>query len=342
MLSDLEKRIAGILPYGEDPAAHDHSIRPNWMDLSVNFNAVPCNTDAAIICTSWFGHRCFLRATLTSLRMTGKFLICSYDPPVLPWSNENIYKKFMPTFDIFLLAHAWVHKHITFDSPKRNGWFWDVRYAQGIVNSFPNIKYVFTVNGDCPWEKPEGVNELIGLLGDADLMSVSSDYNTIHTAAILFKKESFNKIIDYMFEYHKVPIPGSYSPEGLLIEAVKHLGLVEKVVPDQPMEPDGKSVDHYSRYKQKHTWNDIVGYRNIGAEFLTAVIERLEPPEKKFIDDIFFDDSFAQYHIHLLKYYETGDRRYLHMCWDYNEDSWYDRTYYPIERYGKEPIIEEE
>jgi hypothetical protein len=42
------------------------------------------------------------------------------------------------------------------------------------------------------------------------------------------------------------------------------------------------------------------------------------------------------------KYYETGDRRYLYMAWDQNEDSWYDRVYYPIEHYGEEPIIKEE
>jgi hypothetical protein len=28
------------------------------------------------------------------------------------------------------------------------------------------------------------------------------------------------------------------------------------------------------------------------------------------------------------------------MAWDHNEDSYYDRVYYPIEYYGKEPICE--
>jgi len=285
MISDIEKKqVTGILPFKNTPSANDYSIRPNWMDLEINFNSAPCRTDTAIICTSWWGHRPFLKATLTSLRLTGKFLICAYDPPVYAWNSEVEYKKRIPPIDIFLLPHAWVHKHLTFDSAKRNGWFWDVRYAQGIVKSFPNIKYVFTVNGDCPWEKPQAIDELISLMGSADLMAVTSDSKTIHTCAVLFEVESFNRIIDYMYDYHKVSIPGSYSPELLLLEAVKQLGLIEKVVPKQPMEPGGDSVDHYSRYKQPNTWNDIVGYRNIGAEFLTAVIERLDPPEKKFFD----------------------------------------------------------
>jgi len=294
--------------------------------------------DTAIICTSWFGHRCFLKSTLTSLRMTGKFVICSYDPPILPWGDQKEFSERMPSYDIFLLPHCWVHKHITFDSPKRVGWFWDVRYAQGIVKSFPNIKYVLTVNGDCPWEKPEGINDLIAFMGDSDLMAVTSQDNKIHTCAVLFKVESFNQVVDYMYKYHKVSIPGSYSPEDIFTEAVRQLELKEKVVPKQPMEPGGGSVDHYSRYKQPNTWNDIVGYRNIGAEFITAVIERLDPPERKFIDFRFFDDVFCQYHNHLLKFYETGDRRYLYQCYDFNSDSWYDRLHYPLERYGKEPI----
>jgi len=246
----------------------------------------------------------------------------------------------MPDLDMFLAAHMWVHKHVTYEEPKRNGWFWDVMYAQGVIKNFDNFEYVFTVNGDCLWEKPEGVDELIELMGDADLMSVSSDYNTIHTCAVLFKRKAFMRIIDYMAKYHKVSIIGSYSPEKLLFEAVEILDLKEKKVPKQPEEPGQPgNVDHYSRYKQPHTWNDIVGYRNIGAEWLTALIERFEPPEKEFIDFKYFHTLHADSSTNALKFYETGDKRYLYMAWDQNEDSFYDRTYYPIERYGEEPII---
>lgn len=340
MISKEEKMIAGIIPYGREPAAHDHSIRPNWTDLAINYNSAPCNIDTAIIVTAWFGQRPFLRPTLESMRLTGKFVICAYDPPVHAWSGDKDFREKMPPYDLFLIPHCWVHKHVTFDNPKRVGWFWDVRYAQGIIKSFPQFEYVFTVNGDCPWEKPEKVNDLIAYMGDNDVMAVTAEPNKIHTCAVLYRIEAFNAIVDYMYEYHKVPIPGSYSPENIFTEAIRKLNLKEKVVEKQPMEPGDGSVDHYSRYNQPNTWNDIVGYRNIGAEFITAVVERFEPPEKKFIDFRFFDDVMTQYHGHLLKYYETGDKRYLHMCWDYNEESWYDRLHYPLEYYGDEPILE--
>jgi len=340
MISEIEKQIAGIIPYENEPVAHDNSVRPNWTDLSINYNAFPHKPDTAIICTTWWGHLCFLKAALTGYRSTGKFVICSYDPPIKPWGlTQDSFVKSMPSVDLFLLAHSWVFKHITYDDPKRNGWYWDVRYAQGIINQFDNIKYIFTVNGDCVWEKPEGVNELIELLGDNDLMSVSSDHNTIHTCAVLYRKEAFNSLLDYMSEYHKIQIPGSYSPERLLLDGVNVLGLKEKKVDKQPADPDGHSVDHYCRYGQPSTWNDIVGFRNVGAEWLTSVIEGLDPIEKKFIDFRFFDMVFAHNRSHILKYYETGDRRYLYMCADQNEDSWYDRVYYPVTHYGENPII---
>ena len=340
MISNEEKLLSGILPDCPTPSPSDHSLRPNLVDLSLNYNNVPYKSNACIICTSHRGHLTFLKGALKSYRKTGKFVICSYDPPAAAWFSSEYHASNMPDLETFLAAHMWIHKHVTYEEPKRNGWFWDVRYAQGIVNTFENFEYVFTVNGDCIWEKPEGVNDLINLLGDHDLMAVTSDVNTIHTCAVLFKRDAFMSVMDYMAEYHKTPIIGSYSPERLLLQAVKQLNLNELKVPNQPIDPEDNSVDHYTRYSQRgHTWNELVGYRNIGAEWLTALIERFDLPDKKYINFNFFETVFANCSEHALNFYRTGDRRYLYQAWDQNEDSWYDRVYYPLERYGEEPII---
>lgn len=340
MITNEEMRLARMVPFGADPSAHDHSLRPNLIDLSLNYNNMPHKSNAVIICTSHRGHLTFLREALRSYRRTGKFVICSYDPPATAWYTDDYFDKNMPDLEISLAAHMWIHKHITYEEPKRNGWFWDVRYAQGAIKNFENFEYVFTVNGDCIWEKPEGVDDLIEFMGDFDLMAVTSDVGTIHTCAVLFKREVFMKIMDYMGGYHKTSIMGSYSPERLLIQAVRDLGLRELKVPNQPIDLVDGSVDHYTRYSQRgHTWNEFVGYRNLGAEWLTALIERFEPPEKKYINFKFFQTIFADCSEHVLNYYKTEDRRYLYMAGDRNEDSWYDRVYYPLERYGKEPVI---
>jgi len=339
-LTKEEKLLAGILPDCQTPSPHDHSRRPNLVDLSLNYNNVPHKSNAVIICTSHRGHLTFLRGALQSYRKTGKFVICSYDPPSTAWYSEDYHINNIPDLETSLAAHMWIHKHITYEEPKRNGWFWDVRYAQGIVKLFKNFKYVFTVNGDCIWEKPEGVDDLIELMNGHDLMAVTSDAGTIHTCAVLFTRTTFMKVMDYMAEYHKVSIIGSYSPERLLLQAVRHLGLKELKVPEQPIDPIDNSVDHYTRYAQKdHTWHKIVGYRNLGAEWLTALIERFDLPEKEYMNFKFFNAIFAHCSHHALNYYNTDDRRYLYQAWDQNEDTWTDRVYYPLERYGKEPII---
>jgi hypothetical protein len=124
----------------------------------------------------------------------------------------------------------------------------------------------------------------------------------------------------------------------MLSDAVKFLGLSEIKVPKQPMLNDGVTIDHYSSYNQPSTWKDLVGYRNLGAEYLTAVIEGLEPIECKYVDFRYFEKVWSRERETLLNYYKTGDRRYLLMTWDRNEDSWHDRLYYPLEHYGNSPI----
>jgi len=336
MISEEEKKISGILPFNHTPNASRFDLRPNWGDLSLNYNCVPFEKKVAIIVTSWHGHLPFLKATLTNYRLSGAFVICAYDNPLKYWNIKNTeLKDIFPTPDVFLLPHSWVFKHPTYDNEKRVGWFFDIIYAAGALSSFSNLEYIFTVNGDCIWEKSEGIQDLIDVLGDGDLMSVSRERNTIHTCAILFKAEALFKIVEYFCNFYNVSVMSFHSPEIILDEAIRVLDLKETVAPEQPMEPDINSVDHYSRYNQNSTWKKLVGYRNLSAEYLTAAIERREPVERKF-----FDMRYSKYlstggQDPLKKYYETGDRRYIYQLWDQSEDSWWDRFYYPLERYNE-------
>lgn len=327
MIRDIEKKIIGLLPLNEEL---------NWVDLSMNFNSAPFQSDMAILVTSWYGHLKWLKATLTNYRLTGKFVLCSYDNHIRGFGISEL-DRVLPSVDIFPLAHAWVFKHSTFDCDKRNGWFWDVKYGHDIISQYPNFKYVFCVNGDCIWEKPENVDQIVELLGDGDLMSSSCD-NTIHTCSVIYKIDAFKAIVKYMTNRMKVPVIGSNSPEGMLREAVKILKLKNVIAPKQPMYTDN-TVDHYSCYHQDSTWKEVLGFRNLEAENQVCSIERLEPAPKEYWD-LRNDGLFLNGHERetISKYFETGDRRYLYMYWDQGTDSWYDRIYYPLEHYGLEPI----
>jgi hypothetical protein len=244
----------------------------------------------------------------------------------------------MPNPVHYLLSHSVVHKHITYDGDKRNGWFWDVRYAQGIIKQFSNFKYVFCTNGDCIWDKPEGIDELIKLLGDGDLMSGQSN-GVIHTASVLYKAEAFHALFDEMAEMMRVPIIGSRSPERMLRTAVKDLQMKEVKAPKQPRDPDGVGVDYYTCYNQDSTWKDVLGYRNLFAEQETAWNNGTEPLPKKYVDNyqkwIYFSGEETST---ICKFYDTDDRRWLYKWWDCGDTSWYNRIYMTVDHYGKDPI----
>ena len=248
----------------------------------------------------------------------------------------------MPRARHYQLANSVVFKHPTADANKRNGWFYSVRYAQGILKSFPNIQKVYVTNGDCLFQRPEGFPELLKLVDDCDLISGQTTTNgNIHTANVLFKREAFDRTFDYIAELMRVPVIGSRSPEGNLKEAVARLGLKLGIPPVLPLDLDG-TVDSYARYGQDSTWKQLVGFRNLFAEYEQAANDGLELAWFKPYVDNWMDWLYwsGEERSQICKYWETGDRRYLMQFWDAGEPSDYDRLYYPLSFYGKAPIIQ--
>ena len=349
MIDDTEKALAGITPWDSSWGWPAERGENNFYELGLNYNSLPHERDTAIIVTSWPGHLLWLKATLTQYRLTGAYVICAYDNPYFAWDNSDP-RMIFPRRDIWLLAHAWVFKHRTYDCDKRNGWFWDVRYAQGILRQFDNLKYIWTVNGDCIWEKPEGMREIYDILGDGDLMSDASDFDginsgTIHTCSVVYKAEAFHKIFDNITKKFRIPTIGSRSPEVCLREAIVECELKEVKAPEQPYFPKGNPYeghnDHYHSYGQNCTWKKVLGFMNLYAELETRRLDCLEPFPAKYFD--FSEDGKFGHDLErqfLFPYYETGDRRYLFSYWSRSCDSWYNRLYYPIEAFGKEPIME--
>ena len=341
----LHRMAAGLDPW-EENFGQGMEFRGkdgmSWYDLSINLNSVPCQTDLAIIVTSWFGQLRWLKPVLTQYRLSGAFVILAYDNPFYPWlpRNQQDMMRTMPNMEHYLLANSVVHKHITYDADKRNGWFWDVRYAQGILKQFSNIKYVYMTNGDCICDRPEGFRDLIKLLGEDDLMAGQSRDHLVHTADVFFKAEAFHKIFDYMHEMFRVPVIASRSPEGSLSEAISSLGIKLKHAPQQPLDTDG-TVDCYSRRDQDSTWKQILGYKNLYAIHETGWNEGGAPVDRKYVDN-FMDWLYweGEQKETICRYWDTGDRRYLYQWWARGEDSWYNRLYYPLEHYGREPIYE--
>jgi hypothetical protein len=292
-------------------------------------NDFPLRAETAIVVTSWDGHRLFLKSALESAMKTGAYVLCVYDS-----------KGTLPSNEVMKIPHSFVVKHRTFGADKRIGWLFDTVYGAAILSKFNNIKVVFTGNGDCVWEKPEGMKDCIKFLGDGcDMMAVSATTNLIHTCSVMMKAYVYQRFADYVTETLRVNIPESYSPEVILRDFVKYHDIKHVPAPIQPKFPDGhryKGVDHYCAYHQDSTWKRVLGFRNIGAEHKQSPLEHLEPIPKKYID--FNLEYFTKHEELLHKFYKTNDRRWLYKYWAEGEDSYWNRRYYPLEYYGKEPL----
>jgi hypothetical protein len=309
-------------------------------DEKFHLNNPLVNSNMAIIVTSYHGHSMFLKYTLEKYMESGKYVICSYD---------SYGKSDIPS-DIWKIPHSWVFKHETYGAGKRNGWLWDIVYGSGIVNQFSNFEYVFTTNSDCVWDKPKAIEYLCHIMGDADIMSASSN-GTIHTCNVIWKRDCFLDFVSHIRMKLKDNIPASYSPEVLLRDWAKgftKLGMKIniKTAPIQPIYPDNhtyaSAVDHYSSYNQESTWKNILGYRNLGGEHKASCIEHLEPVPKKYID-LRNGGEFLSTHERqtLFFYYISGDRRYLYKYWAEGEDSYWNRRYYPIKYYGEKSLLDD-
>lgn len=293
-------------------------------------------TDTVIIVPSYDGHLMFLKKVLQQYKATGKYVICSYDR-----HSET------PPDDILDIPNAWVWKHRTYGADKRNGWLWDIVYAAGIIESFQNIEYIIIANGDCIWEKPEGVNNLIDMIGTYDIMSASCDNNLIHTCNVVTRRPFFISFVEEIKYYLKENKPESYSPEVLLRDFMKQESMfLNFPVKKQPLYPKehfyGGRIDHYSSYGQESTFKDIVGYRNLGGEHKAACLEHLEPLPMEYID-MRENGLYLSQHERttLLPYYVTKDRRHLYRYWTEGEDSYWNRRYYDIDYFGKEELSDD-
>jgi len=339
----LHRLLAGIDRWKEDfgqGMEYRGADGLSWYDLSINANSLPCEPKLAVIVTAWAGQLKWLSATLESYRKTGAFVILAFDQHFYPWGalSDGSALTGLPSPRHFQLANSVVFKHLTYDANKRNGWFWSVRYAQGILKQFPNIEYVYLTNGDCLIEKPEGMKDVIALLGDGDIMAGQQNNDTLHTAELLFRADAFHELFDHMARVMRTPIIGSHSAENLLKDAIRATGVKVVTAPNQPKDTDG-TVDMYARYGQPSTWKDLLGFRNLFAEYETLGNEGQDLMHLKPFVDLNPAYWGGEERETVCQYWATGDKRYLWKFWDQWEDSDYNRLYYPLDHYGKEPVI---
>jgi len=289
-------------------------------------NLFPLNAKIGMVFTSHRGHMPYMKYALEKYReIKDMFIVGAYDSRTV--TPNSVDRNGFPFPDVWGLAHMWVTKHNTWGGhDKRHGWIWLQIYAASILRQFKNIEYIFTSNGDCVWDRPQGVYDIIGLLGGDCFMSGQSElreedgWNFIHTCSMVFKRDAYFNFIDYMIDKVMKSSTVSYSPEFLMQEWVRKNKIEYRHAPVQPVYTTGDYKGHQDTYCEEggpSTWRDILGFRNIESEKNWRCSEKKYPLDKKYFD---LRDYKLYYRDHdkntICQYYLTGDERYIKMGWD--------------------------
>ena len=308
-----------IKKYNDVIRKYDETRNPEYEKILVEQNTFPWKAKIGMILSSYSDHLPFLKYTLNNYRkVKDMYIIGAFD-------NRKVTQDYLfPTSEILELSHSWVFKHHTFGGhAKRHGWIWSQIYSTSILKTFDNIEHVVLANGDCCWDKPNGIYEIIDLLGDNDFISGQSytrehdGFNFIHTCTMVFKRDSYFNFIDFVIEkMKKEDSTVSFSPEGLINQWSKNVKFIH--APIQPMYPDG-THDFYCETNSNSTWKNILGFRNLEAENRYRRYEDKSPLPKKYFDLTHMSWYKDIDRNCLLKYFNTNDETYLKKWWKYKK-----------------------
>jgi hypothetical protein len=292
----------------------------------VEINQFPFNAKIGMVLTTYTDHMPFLKYALIQYRkIKDMYIIGAFDPRLI---TDQSHQRNIPYCNIMSLAHSWVFKHHTYGGhAKRHGWIWSHIYASSILRTFENIEYIFSANGDCCWDKPSGVYDILNMMENENLDFMSGQsftrhtdgFNFIHTCSMVFTREGYFDFIDFVIE----KVEGeedtvSFSPEGLIQQWSSDDGFpIWKHAPVQPFYPHGDH-DFYCECHSESTWRDVLGFRNLEAEKRYRQENKLEPLNPKYFDER--DEKwYKDQDKGLLKYYKYGDKKYLKEWYKYGE-----------------------
>jgi hypothetical protein len=289
------------------------------------------NKKVAVMLTAWTGGLPFLKASLESHKKLGFWTVLAYDNFIAEpncacpnrFQEEIIngkkldidYNRYMPPRDIMNLVDTFLLPHHQCWGGVSYPYVWLLRLGSNLLHSFD---YVLLNNGDMVLEKPEGFQQLLDKMGDADLMSSGPSLpNELGTAGLLIKTSALIAMAKHMSE-HMVPFTeyekstqSFGNTEGRTRVAVRDLGLREVVC------KPGSCPSH-PVCEQIHVaggeWFDVLGMRHIHGELNYAhrygrmmLREKgiyLAPPRPQYIDARFAPGDYSN----SARYWELADQ----------------------------------
>ena len=277
----------------------------------VDGKAAKYNTGVNVIVTAHSEQRMFLARCLESVRLIG-WTVLTYDNP------ESNYLKQFPSDECFKLVDQFVMKHPTKIVPGPTyPQFWNFKHGVDILMGSA-AEYIFVIGGDSVVEKPEGIPEIIKLLGDGDIIACSTRSKRhgqafCGTKSFLVKKTAFCKMLHFIERETFFPFKNCGNLEVRFGLAIQELKLKEVFAPEQPAEDQfAHSYDGNGDCAQDNTWAKVLGYRHLGGEHKIRRVRKLKPIEEKFYDKAYLRHQETQT---LVKYWETKDWKHVENWW---------------------------
>jgi hypothetical protein len=267
-------------------------------------------TSIKILVTAHHNQLLFLESCLKSLQGLG-WIILLYDNPT------DRYEINMPKERHYKLINQFCMKYLSREIPGPTyPQFWHYRNGMDLILS-TNTKYVFTIGADCILERPEGLAELLKILGDGDILS-SSTKNIKHggpfcgTKSFIATKEAFRKIVDYLQTLF-VPFKDIGNMETRFGMAIRDLQLKEVIVPELPADDQfAHSYDKDGNCIERGTWGKILGFRHLSGEHKIRKQNKIISVEEKYFDKEYMSGFEKEV---LGKYWQTKDMKILEQWW---------------------------
>jgi len=208
------------------------------------------------------GHRRFLKPCLESCKkIEPKAIVVAYDCR-FGGNPKSPMEANMPTYDTFTMADRWIVGDV---GPRVNSWLWLTQYATTMIKQL-GCDYVLSLNGDCIFTRPEGVDELYDMMVGQDASVIACelrDEGFAGTTSYFAETETAvaigNHLVENAFIAKTPEGKGFGNPEGRMGKAISLQGFKCATV---------RNPEHAQfSYGDRGTWGDVMGFYHLhGAE----------------------------------------------------------------------------
>jgi len=246
-------------------------------------------------------HAIWSKACFKSCSETGYWTLVAYDNPY--YGINHKHENLLPSVEALMYADEILMKPKTWGSGVGIPHSWNMYLGLKMIKAL-GFEYVFNTNGDCIMEKPEGVDKLFKMLGDADIIACEYHQDRyMGTMAWLAKIDVALTLWERNFKnLYRNNMGNAEARMGMF---ARDLNL--KVVPVK-----NPSDHHFKDWNHKNTFRNVLGIRHLHAEHKVRRWEKKLPVEEKY-----FDKAFLNTHEQntLLKYWKTKEEKHLEAWW---------------------------